>query len=95
MTELDGYHLYNLLRHGEAITLTYEEETYTLQFIGESTGANNYLLVTKGTEEKRFGWGWNVEQCFHLINQLERGWNTPQRPPYRKYNSAAEVEGEL
>ena len=92
----DGYELYELLKDGEATTLEHEGETYTLQFVGQRVGSDNYLLVTNGRgEEKRFGWGWRVEQAWHALNHLEQGWDTRQVPGYRVYNENAEFEGAL
>ncbi len=89
----DGYELYELLKEGKATTLEHEGETYTLQFVGQKTGSDNYLLVrnSKG-EEKRFGWGWRVEQTWHVVNHLEKGWDSKQVPRYSVYNESAEVE---
>jgi hypothetical protein len=94
--DYDGYQLYELLKDGEATTLTHEGETYTLKFVGQKTGSDNYLLVRdcRG-EEKRFGWGWSVEQAWHALHHLEQGWNSTQRPPYRPYDESEEEEGGL
>ena len=90
----DGYHLYDLLKDGEATTITHSGETYTLKFVGEATGWNNYLLVTdRRRQEKRFGWGWSSEQVWRALEHLERGWESEQRPPYRTYNAQTEAEG--
>lgn len=92
--DYDGYQLYELLKDGAETTISHKGETYTLRFIGDKTGSDNYLSVRDGRgQERRFGWGWGSEQVFRALEHLERGWDTPQVPRYRPYNSAAETEG--
>lgn len=92
--DYDGYQLYDLLKNGEATTIAHKGSTYTLRFMGQPWGSDNYLSVVNGRgQEKRFGWGWGSEQCWRVIAHLEKGWDAPQQPPYRPYNEKAEVEG--
>lgn len=91
--DYDGYQLYDLLKDGKEATINHQGNTYTLRFVGQPTGSENYLLVKdRRGQEKRFGWGWSSEQVWRALEHLERGWDTPQRPPYRPYNAAAEQE---
>lgn len=90
----DGYQLYEKLKNGEETTTTHNGETYTLKFVGEATGGNNYLLVSdRRGQTRRFGWGYSSEQCWRFLEHLERGWESEQRPPYRDYNAQTEAEG--
>jgi len=92
--DYDGYQLYELLKDGEATTITHEGSTYTLRFMGTPIGSDNYLSVVdcRG-QEKRFGWGWDSEQVFQALAHLEAGWETKQTPPYHLYNPKKETEG--
>jgi hypothetical protein len=92
--DYDGYSLYELLKDGEATTIAHKCSDYTLRFMGEPTGSDNYLAVTnQDGEEKRFGWGWSSEQVWRALAHLEAGWDSKQVLAYRPYNEKAEVEG--
>jgi hypothetical protein len=90
----DGYQLYELLKNGEASTITHTGSTYTLRFMGTPIGSDNYLSVVdcRG-QEKRFGWGWSAEQVWRALAHLEKGWDSEQTPPYRLYDPKKEEEG--
>jgi hypothetical protein len=92
--EHNGYTLYDLLKDGAETTITHNGTTYTLRFVGQKTGSDNYLLVKDGRgQEKKYGWGWSSEICWRFLSHLEAGWDTPQRPSYKAYNAGAETEG--
>jgi hypothetical protein len=92
--DYDGYQLYELLKDGEATTITHTGSTYTLRFVGTPVGSDNYLSVTnQDGEEKKFGWGWGSEQVWRALEHLEKGWDTKQVPRYHPYNPNKETEG--
>ena len=92
--DYDGYQLYELLKDGEATTIAHGGSAYTLRFMGEPTGSNNYLSVVDGRgQQKRFGWGWSSEQVWRALAHLEKGWDSEQVPAYRPYDPKKEVEG--
>ena len=88
MKEISCYNLYELLKDGEPVDVEQEKETYTFKFMGEAVGTNNYLSVTDNKKrERKFGWGWGVEQVWRALDHLEQGWETEQLPTYKLYNS--------
>jgi hypothetical protein len=92
--DYDHYKIYELLKDGEATTITHKGTTYTLRFMGTPVGSDNYLSVVDGRgQEKRFGWGWGSEQVMRALDHLEQGWDTEQVPRYRPYNPKKETEG--
>lgn len=91
--EYDGYQLYELLKNGQPTTLSHNGSTYTLCFVGQKVGSDNYLSIRDvDGQEKRFGCGWGTEQVWQALEHLSRGWDSQQVPPYRPYNEAEETE---
>lgn len=82
----DGYELYRLLSDGQPHSVEVNGSTYRFQFQGHRTGSNNWLEVTPGNgTSKKWGWGWSSEVCWQCLQDLERGWKTPQRHPFQAY----------
>ena len=90
--DLDGYRLYEQLKHGNPVLIQHQGTQYKLQFIGGPLGANNYLLLTSDKVWKQYGWGWGSEQVWRAIENLAAGLHTPQVPRYRPYNERADAE---
>ena len=94
--DYDGYQLFELLKNGEATTISHKGTTYTLHFMGTPVGSDNYLSVVDSRgQERRFGWGWSSEQVWRALAYLDAGWNSKQIPPYCPYNEKSEKEGGL
>jgi hypothetical protein len=90
----DPYKLFEFLDGGDPVRIEIRGEFYTLQFQGNRIGVENFLLVTdRRGHQKRFGWGWGIDQVRHALHHLDRGWDQPQIPIYRPYNEDAEERG--
>jgi hypothetical protein len=90
----DSYQLFDALDEGHPVRIEVGGEPYTLQFQGNRTGVENFLLVTdRRGQQKRFGWGWGSEQVRDALHHLDEGWDKPQIPCYRPYDEDAEEQG--
>jgi len=34
---------------------------------------------------QKWGWGWSSEVCWHCLSDLEQGWETLRKYPYKPY----------
>ena len=85
---LDGYTLFNQLDDGDPVTVRVRGKEYTLQFDGDRFGGSNCLKVRNGTgAERTYGWGWESNLVFRAIEEMETGWQTPQRYQYKPLGS--------
>jgi hypothetical protein len=83
---IDGYSLYDQVANGDPSIVAINGATYRFQLKGTRHGSNNWLEVTADNgETERWGWGWNSEVCWHCLSDLERGWDSPRKHPYRPY----------
>jgi hypothetical protein len=75
----DGYELYRLLKDGVPQSLLVNGSTYTLQFEGQKTDVQSWLLVTdEHGGSIRLAPGWSSEACWNALTTLERGlWEKP------------------
>lgn len=75
----DGYSLYSQLQYGEPHTLRYGNQSFTLQFEGETVGHSSCLVVTDGSGSKRcYSPGFDHPAVFNALEEIELGWAVPQ-----------------
>ena len=88
MTEtLEPYYFYqDHLSTNQLHTLNYKGTNYTLQCHGPQLGtAGNWLKVAREDgAAKKFGPGHNAEVVWRAFVHADKGWDTPQVPPYRE-----------
>jgi hypothetical protein len=80
---LDGYTLFNQLDDGDPVTVRVQGKVYTLQFEGDRFGGENCLKVrNRDGAERTYGWGWESNLVFRALEEMEEGWQVPQRYRY-------------
>ena len=91
--QIDGYQLFRKLDSGEPITLSVNGQTYVLQFQGERFGGNNLLVVSaEDGRERRYGWGWESRLVFQALEELQGGWDSPQKYRYHPLGTSCTRE---
>lgn len=88
---LDGYGLYDQLDTGDPVNVTVRGVTYRMQFQGVRFGGMNWLeVMSQDGEERKYGRGWESVQVFEALEEMQKGWATPQRYKYRQMDRSGD-----
>ena len=89
----DGYQLFERLDAGDPVQITVQSTRFNLQFHGDRFGGNNLLLVTnENGKQRKYGWGWESGVVFQALEEIQKGWEIPQRYKYRPMQGVTQVE---
>jgi hypothetical protein len=89
----DGYKLFERLDAGDPVEITVKGVRYRMQFKGERFGGCNYLVVSvEGQTQRKYGWGWESGVVFQALEEIQKGWEIPQRYKYRPMQGVTNTE---
>ena len=86
---VDSWRLFECLASGERAEIDAAGSTFSLAFIGDTTGTNSWLEVRNAAgKERRYGWGQRIEHVWQALEEMQLGWNHPPVYQYRQFQRA-------
>ena len=88
-----SYSLYSKLQASGHVVVAKNGLKYSLAYHGDGFGGENYLVVASELGAKRkYGWGCYPDQILQALEEMDAGWDQPQRYRYRSLQRPSEVE---